>query len=382
MKIKQETIEEVNKIAPEDLESRGVVQRANDGKSYVCPICKNGTHTPKSSGITPNFVNGAWLWHCFSCHTGFNNMKILGLYYGLDPKADFSTLIENISNDFFIQIQYEGNSNFSTTRPARKNKENNYVQPVRQIKEPTAEEKAQEEQLKKLIADDIKRAQENLIPFMEENVPDGIKGTIRGLSLPISLKDFGCGVLLDWTHPKNRIEGKKVTPTRRFIIPTGKYHYNAVAFDEDRAFIQKPYWKMHAGKMLEPFGMKTLTADTEQVLIFEGEIDAMSAWQAYQEQKFLYDSMKIFSFNGCIHRETGALKHFDEISTLPPSAFLATFGAANTNWIDAFDSKCKQLKITPRVIVMFDDDDAGHKNAPKHREKLIKLGYPAVIKFL
>lgn len=371
MKIAFSTLDAINQqLTPEDLERRGVVQRANDGKSYVCLKCQNGTHTPKSSGIIPNYKNGAWLWHCFSCNAGFNNFKLLSLYYGLDTKKDFVALVEKICADFGIQIQYDGNYNFApNNRPARPKQ----AAPKDTQAKHTAEEKLTDEKTQelKLIAEDIKSARLNLEKFMASY------GEIRGLTFA-TLDYFNCGVIFNWTHPKSRLAGKKLPTSRRLIIPAG-IHYNAVVFDEDRAKIEKKYWKMHAGKMIEPFGLKNITADTKLVFIYEGEIDAMSAFQSYHERIFLMDSMSIFDATQAVNIDNGKTLTNKPLAN---TAFLATFGAANTNWIDAFNAKCKQLNIKPRVIVMLDDDETGQKNAPNHRQKLINLGYSTVIKFL
>ena len=66
MYFSKNTIDAIKQITPERLEAAGVIALANDGKSYVCPACGNGTGET-GDGIVPSIEKGIWLYHCFKC---------------------------------------------------------------------------------------------------------------------------------------------------------------------------------------------------------------------------------------------------------------------------------------------------------------------------
>ena len=188
-----------------------------------------------------------------------------------------------------------------------------------------------------LIQADIATARKSLteLPFWNR----------RGLTID-TYQHFGCGYLSEWTPPKSRAERKSVPPSRRIIIPTPNNHYNAVALPSDRLRMEKKYWKLHAGKM-ELFNSRVVPF-ADEIFILEGEFDVMSIWQA-SEGKI---------------------------------AAVAVLGA--TNWkktlTPAFFKTCAQKK--KKIIILFDSDEAGRKNAEKLRAELLKNKIPAICKSL
>jgi hypothetical protein len=93
--------EEIKQIPPEVLLSSGVISRANDGKSFVCPFCGNGKGD-EGDGLTPEFINGIYVWHCFRCDAKFDNIKLLADYYGLDNNREFIKILQRAADDFGI----------------------------------------------------------------------------------------------------------------------------------------------------------------------------------------------------------------------------------------------------------------------------------------
>ena len=79
----------VKQIPPEELLARGIIQLADDGKSFVCPVCNNGKTGHDGDGLTPSLIGGVYTWHCFVCNSSFDNFGIIAAYYGLDVRADF-----------------------------------------------------------------------------------------------------------------------------------------------------------------------------------------------------------------------------------------------------------------------------------------------------
>ena len=318
----------VKQIPPEELLTRGIIQLANDGKSFACPTCNNGKTGHAGDGLTPSLIGGVYTWHCFACNSSFDNFGIIAAYYGLDVRADFHELCNRISQDFNI-------SNFST--------------PPTPTPVDIPEKLAQDNKEFEIVTADIEKAHANL-----KNFVDSQGGSYRGLTFE-TLDKYHCGFLNDWTPPISRANNKKRTPTPRVIVPSG-VHYLArltVPLDNFKNVFDFQYIKekIHA-RPKYPFGLDFVTADATKIFIVEGEFDAMSLNQVFGG-KF--------------------------------SAAIATMGAAVGRNITAeifnrLDEIFKDIK-KPFIILLFDYDNAGKTNAPKLCEEFIKRGYPAVFDF-
>ena len=318
--IPEDNIFQINSIAPEILHSHGVISLANDEKSYVCPECGNGSGD-KGDGLKPALINGIWKWHCFSCDSSFNNIKILANYYGLNSKTDFVEVCKRACSDFGISL-------------------------------PVAEKLPKVKKLAKsdLIKADILAAQANI-----ENLPLDAR---RGLTLE-TYQLHKCGYLPDWQTIESRLAGiTKSTTTPRLIIPTGLSHYLArltvdiANFDNapDRAYITE---KPHVGSKL-PFAIDFITEQTKVIVVVEGEIDAMSLNQVFGVEY----RVAIATLGAAVGKD---IKHaiFEKLDSI-------------------FADKDKK----PFVLVLFDNDNAGKSNAPKLTEDFIQHGYPATFDFL
>ena len=201
----------------------------------------------------------------------------------------------------------------------------------------------------RLIKLDIADAQANL-----DKLPESER---RGLTLH-TLHHFHCGYLPNWILTKCRAqfacgtyinletgEQKHFPPaSERIIIPTSSMnHFNAVATPRTRLSMDKAFWKQHAGIMELFCDPNALKADT--LVVVEGEIDAMSIWQATQGKV----------------------------------AVVAILGCSNAN--KTLGTRLHELK-GKRFIILLDADEAGKKNANKLCDTLIRERHPAVIRFL
>ena len=82
-----------------------------------------------------------------------------------------------------------------------------------------------------------------------------------------------CGFVKGWTHPKKR-DDKNVVPSDRVIIPTGTESYVARAVDEDNRI---PKMKAGASNI---FNVEILKTSQQNVVVVEGEFDALSVIEA------------------------------------------------------------------------------------------------------
>ena len=276
-----------------------------------CCIGKNCTNGRGKNATGANLYKDNTRLHCHVCGGDFSNIDVFAHHLGLSTTgSDFIEILKFGCEHFGLGTDW-----FTAKQP------------------PTINHNSEEIEL---IRTDIAKARTYLA-----NLPGFAR---RGLSLE-TLQHFGCGFLGNWTAPKIRLEGKNPPPSRRFIIPTSERHYLASAIDRDR--VDKQWWKMHAGSK-EIFNAAAVIADSSTVIVVEGEIDAMSIWQA-----------------------TGGT-----------ISVIAIGGAAGKTWIDAFNLQFVNSNAKPPMLIIFDDDEAGRKDAPILRDELIRHGYPAVFDFL
>ena len=229
----------LKQISYEELCNHGFLQHAKKS-GYVCPKCGNGSGED-GTGIEEHIENnGVFTSKCHKCGENFDNIKILAKHFGLNHKTDFIEIIKRGASELL-------NEEFETVADSF------------------------DLELRNLILKDIAESQKNLSAFVKNQ-----GGSWRGLTFD-TLNFFRCGYLENWKHPQNIVKGKKVEFSRRVIIPAGS-NYNAIALNEDRYIIPKNCWKMSTGKEL--FGLDLLHKNIEVLAIVEGEIDAMSIYQA------------------------------------------------------------------------------------------------------
>lgn len=300
-------------------------------RGYTCPDCGNGTGNSGTGAEI--YLNEKYNRQELKCHgkcgKNWNTLELIA-YCENKNLNQYDELREAIQTACDLYGLAFDNTPAQNIQSARKTQDT----------KPTATD---EKELA-LICADIESAQDNLKNFLDSS---GDK--FRGLNFG-TLSKFGCGFLPQWIHPKTRMKqeqgklSKVPIPSQRFIIPTPN-HYNAVMLPQDRKPDNKSYWKMHAGSKKEVFGADFLPLNSDFIIVTEGEIDAMSIWQA-----------------------TG----YDVIATGGAADFKSTLQILQANF----------SAHKPQILILFDSDGAGRLNAPKLREELLKVGFTAVYKFL
>ena len=313
--------ERINSAAPDIFFAEAI--KISDSKyKLVCPNCGNGSGRD-GTPVEVNLVNGSWLYYCQVCNE-FGNGDHIKLI------ADEEHL--NLSNrDDFCKALAIGAKVISYPLPAPTEKTN--------IK------RNDDEDALPLIKADIAEAQKHLAELPESQR--------RGITLE-TFAHFHGGFIQKWIHPNLRLEsytGKVPAPSRRIILPTDDLrHYDAVALPADRTDKKKKYWKMHAGNKKVAFNNLVLRSSAKLIIVVEGELDAMSIWQASEGKIAVVAVMSAGGYKDLI---------------LPLVA---------------------EKKITDKqFLIMFDggdDKDGGRKHAEKFRGELNRLCVPAVKKFL
>ena len=315
-KINDNIKETLKSITPAEMESHGIIQRAgHDG--YICPACGNGTGKD-GTGIKPKQLSNGYEYYCFKCDNSFDNIGLLAEHFHLDAKNDFVEIIKRGAGLFNITDTGSNTASAPTKtapkKPATKNEPN-----LKNL-----------QLVMKMWASQI------------ENLPEGQR---RDLTLE-TLKRFGCGYAPDWSKANSRMP-----KTPRLIIPSGNGYLARLTIPEE----ELPEYPEEIAKKIKPKdrpfnttkgifninGIKNAKPD-DLIFLVEGEIDAMSVWQA-----------------------SGI-----ECAALGGSAVTA---------------ECQNIlnKIPPRkFIVMFDNDETGKSKAPKAVLMLTACGHYALPLFL
>lgn len=260
---------------------------------YICPCCGSGSGS-HGTGISETHP-GSHRFSCFStkenpdgCFHGEDVIQIMSRSRGKtafkDNKYDWMLAVLEASDFYNIHIQGDSPEfrdrlaryavNPPVTRAFSKRPARTFTKSHSSY-EPTEEEKYANER----IPLDIEEAQKHRDPtkYLEKK---------RGLSRSTQ-EHFHCGFLCDWVSPKIRYrkekEGKKPITSPRVIIPTGDGSYLARDV-RDKKYLSKvaqAYCKMKAGSGGK-FNWDIVKTDNG-IFVTEGEIDAMSIYEAGQK---------------------------------------------------------------------------------------------------
>ena len=269
-------------------------QKARDG-GYVCPVCGNGSGT---SGTGVKLIKGqTFRYKCFKCGTSGDVINFYAIEHNISNRDAIPQIFELYGLDF-ITKKFQ-----STSAPKRI---------------PSKEEIIQSQLEKELIANDIILGADHL------HETDYFSK--RGISHKVAEK-YNCGFIEKWIHPKKRGDSQ-ILPSPRVIIPTSPESYVA------RAITDNKIPKMKAGNS-EIFNIDILKTSIQNVVIVEGEFDALSIIEAGNDAIALGSTTNVDKF---------------------------------LNWL-------KENKIQPHqpLVLNLDADDAGQKATDKLAAELRKM---------
>ena len=221
-------------------------QEARKG-GYICPVCENGTG---ADGTGVKLIKGqSFRYKCFKCGTSGDVIN----FYAAEHHMTNAEAITEVLRMYGLETE-DYHTQVKVSPPKVK----------------TVSEVADDLKVANMIAADIELGQENLkkdtgIFFFQR----------RGISKEVALQ-YGCGFIKNWVHPKLRVGtgDRKVVPSDRMIIPTGAESYVARAVDPKN---KMP--KLKAGKS-NIFNLEVLKTSEQNVVVVEGEFDALSVIEA------------------------------------------------------------------------------------------------------
>lgn len=349
-------LDALKQIPPSEHENRGLITKSECGErkenhGYCCIYCTSGRGENRSGALNFDYVNGIWVHRCQVCGGAGDNIKFFQQVFN----ANFQDACKQAHEMYHIPY-LDG----SAPRPSSKKEfiPPPIIQSDRITERYKAPERTKPEELP-LIKADIKRAQEHLLDLPIDNSG----GHYRGLHTK-TYEYFGCGYIKNWVHPVNRLNGDKVYPSRRLIIPTSDgEHYLARKLHWDCKPGEK-HIKMHAGRRTEVFNAADLKQPT--VVVVEGEVDCMSIFETlYRNPKWssIQPSENFFDFRD---------RHVGVVSTTYASG-----------WQSLIISKIDAGLIEWRkFIILLDANKAGRDNAEDFRKALAERNFPVTVKFI
>jgi len=243
-----DVFKEINSWSEDEFASRAGLTLANDGKSYVCPECRNGTGKT-GDGIKQSDYNGRTVWHCYKCGGHWSNFDLAVLIYGLG-NGSAAEQAKGLSEEFGLKDDSQNSFPSRDKKPAR-----------------ASVDERQEKSEPKNYAKFYEHCRANVGKFLDEH-----GGSYRGLTRA-TFKKYGLGIAPEFGA---KTDAKKVPA---LIMP---YNENCFA----------------ARKLVEVEGNKKLTRhgqgaglfvaksieNASVIYIFEGELDALSAAQVMSNE--------------------------------------------------------------------------------------------------
>lgn len=256
----------------EEIKSRyAEILRPAKHNTFICDICGSGSGK-NGTGLTVGTKNKTHLT-CWNGGCSFSEGGDIISYYMKLHNLDFPTACKELADIMHITLEQE-NSHRRTTKPNKAPltaQTSNYT-PIAKtaVESRTEPEKVQEDK-----TEFFRKCNAAL------NVPNN-KGLIyitgRGISLETCNK-FNIGYCCDYKpEPKGRTpeEMEHIPATERIILPNNQYCYTARAIDPN-AKIKK----QKGGEGHSIFNNEILfSSDHNTIFVVEGEIDAMSIYEA------------------------------------------------------------------------------------------------------
>lgn len=90
--------ERVNSFGESDIATAADLKLAQDGKSWICPLCGNGSNGGKGDGIRQKLRKGRLNWWCPRCEANMSNVDVIAVAYGLEvsDKAEIGKKLEEL----------------------------------------------------------------------------------------------------------------------------------------------------------------------------------------------------------------------------------------------------------------------------------------------
>lgn len=327
-----------NRFSAAEILSRIELTVAKDGKSYVCPICGHGKG---GDGIRPKTNNkGQMRWHCFGCGEDFSNFDLAGAVLGLNPETEKAELARRLKELFVFDDDDE-----LTRRMKELCRRDDNKQPARSDKKISGSVKTMASEQATVEPKDFSGlyyvCRGNRAKFLDEQ-----GGSYRAITAAMFEK-YGVEVHSDFEFTK---DGEKIK-LPALIIPYVKGttvdngHFVARSISDTVKAVSQ---HGQAAPLYEPL---PISADNVANFIVESELDALSIAQVFDGD------------NGIGVAATGGASKWRKV-------------------VDELKKRFDTDERTPKIIVMFDNDDKGKFNAQALAPALRAANFPAEIFFL
>lgn len=337
------------------LHGKDLLERDKSGKGYVCPCCGSGSGR-HGTGMREDRERPGY-FKCWAgagtgdCPDHDNIITTIQKAHHLSPHEAFKECCERFS----IEVVKERPLNAPVPSA------------VAEIEKLKAAHKKEAEQRKpsitpEEIAEEIRAARKNL------HKTDYL--TKRGLSMATQ-EAFGCGFLENWYNPDVRegiVSGKwnfKGTP--RVIIPTSGTSYLARDIRDNVPEDKQDFVKQKVGTN-HRFNWQIIKEAKEPVFVVEGEIDAMSVYEAgYKQVVGLGSTSNIEAFLNYVEQEAEHKESLSFICALDNDA-------AGERGTKKFASLCEEhgfAAVTYGSDICIDGAKDANESLVKDREAFI-----------
>ena len=313
----------------------------NGGK--ICPHhdCDGGRGNSKT-GATKFSIGGRELLGCFKCKAAgrngnFSNVDIAAYHLGIPVTgapysgADALEIAKFLADHFGWQLDGYSSPVKKTEQASSANSPSN-----------AADVEIRKAEIAKIVAADVARYRKSPVP-----VPTKFARAIK----QTTFERYGVTYDEKWYSPENRLDKHFYTPQKRIIFLCGNSYVARLADKiEDYPEYERKYLrKAYNGGAVEIFNVTAIDEAPADSVIYavEGIFDALSLLQ-------IDSDLNVVAINGAPHWR----KLVDRIKARADDG--------------------KGLKI----LILFDDDDAGQQAAENTRKALIDAGVPAIARFL
>lgn len=243
-------------------------KRVNGQATYICPACGNGSGS-SGDGIVPDSTGH---YHCFKC--GLHEDTI-GLWEAANGKAGMTPTKEDFDSLYrFYGITVDDNTQgLSSPRRATSPAPSGGNVQRQQIQETKIQTQEEPEEPKTDYTNFFLKANENIknTDYLQK----------RGITNKKIIDYFKLGYVEGW-KPPSALGNPKVPVSKRLIIPVSRYTYTArnTATDSELSEGEKEYKKQKIGSGNWTFNAKAVLNAKTPVWIVEGELDAVSIYEA------------------------------------------------------------------------------------------------------
>lgn len=93
---KESTFGSVNSRGEDEIAAAAKLEKARDGKSWICPVCGRGSRRERPDGIKQKSGKGRLNWWCPHCGENWSNADLIAASYGITDTRELGQKLEEL----------------------------------------------------------------------------------------------------------------------------------------------------------------------------------------------------------------------------------------------------------------------------------------------